>query len=237
MIKILDKRESNNQDIDFTIFKSIVKPKYKLFKSVLQNQMVIKDCKTFKAKTQALFDKVEQTDFGGFLPSYIPALMKVDKDKFAVSICTVDGQIFNFGDTRHHATQQAISSVLSYLIALDQHGQETISSYIGTEPSGQAFNSLELLNGKPHNPLINSGNLTCCSLMYKDETIDRKYELYSKVIKRLIGGHRVHFNNEVYLSEFANADRNCCLLYMLKEKGIIPKDADIKKILQFYTQT
>lgn len=102
----------------------------------------------------------------------------------------------------------AISSVISYLIALEQHGQEKVSSFIGTEPSGQAFNSLELMDGKPHNPLINSGNLTSCYLLYQDESIDRKYEYYSKVVQRLIGGQKAHFNNEMYLSEFAHADRN-----------------------------
>lgn len=54
---------------------------------------------------------------------------------------------------------------------------------------------------------------------------------------RLIGGSKVHFDNEMYLSEIAHADRNYCLLYMLKEAGTIAKNADVKKILEFYTQT
>jgi len=57
------------------------------------------------------------------------------------------------------------------------------------------------------------------------------------VIKRLIGQHKVHFNNEMYLSEIDHADRNYCLLYMLQEEGVLRRDMNIKKILEFYTQT
>ena len=132
---------------------------------------------------------------------------------------------------------QQITSVVSYLIALEQHGQEIVSSYIGTEPSGQPSDSLELKDGIPHNPLIASGILTCCSLLYQDETIDRKYEKYAKVVQKLIGGSKVDFNNEMFLSEIARADRNYCLLYMLKEAKTLPKNSNVKQIMQFYTQT
>jgi hypothetical protein len=82
MVEILSDYERNNKDIDYEMFKSIVKPKYKLFKSVIHNRMVIKDCDDFVKRTQAIFDEVEQADYGGFLPTYIPGLNKVDPDKF-----------------------------------------------------------------------------------------------------------------------------------------------------------
>lgn len=53
-----------------------------------------------------------------------------------------------------------ITSVVSYLNALEEHGHDVVSSYIGTEPSGKPFDSLELKNGIPHNPLISSGIMT-----------------------------------------------------------------------------
>lgn len=237
MIEILDKCDEEDKDIEFEEFKFMAKPMYTLFRQVIQNHVVIKECEDFKARTQKIFDKVRDTSYGGFIPSYIPQLKKVNEESFAVSICTVDGQIFNFGDTDSFVSMQAISSVISYLIALEQHGQEDVSTFIGTEPSGKPFNSLELMDGIPHNPLINSGALTACSLLYQDETIDRKFEYYAKAIKRLIGGQKVHFNNEIYLSEIAHADRNYCLLYMLEEAGTLPEGSNVKKILEFYTMT
>ena len=130
-----------------------------------------------------------------------------------------------------------ITSVVSYLNALQEHGQETVSSYIGTEPSGQLFDSLELLKGIPHNPLISSGTLTCCSLLYQEDTIDRRYEKYADKVQQLIGGKKVNFNNEMYLSEIKRADRNYCLLYMLQEAKTLPPNSEVKQIMQLYTQT
>lgn len=101
-----------------------------------------------------------------------------------------------------------ITSLISYLTSLEQHGQDIVNTYIGTEPSGQSFDSLELKDGIPHNPLISSGILTCCSLLFQDETIDRKYERYAKMVSKLIGGIKVDFNNEMYLSEISRSDRN-----------------------------
>jgi len=149
----------------------------------------------------------------------------------------VSGQKINLGDVDTYSCMHQITSVISYLSALEQHGQEVVSSFIGTEPSGKPFDSLELKDGIPHNPLISSGILTCCSLLYQDQTIDRKYESYAKVVSKLTGGEKVSFNNEMYLSEIDRSDRNYCLLYMLQESKTLPPNSDVKQIMQFHTQT
>ena len=106
------------------------------------------------------------------MPTSSPQLAIADPNGFAISICTVDGQIINFGDVDIFVCMHQITSVVSYLNALQKHGQEVVSTYIGTEPSGKLFDSLELLKKIPHNPMISSGILTCCSLLYQEDTID-----------------------------------------------------------------
>lgn len=220
-IDFVKELEKEKKDISYELFKEILKPMYYLFTKISHNQLTIPSCQGFKEKVQKIYDHYKPRKFKGSFPKNLPMLCKADPDNFAVSICTVDGQIFNFGDTEQTVTMQSISKVINYLIALEQHGEEVVSKYVGAESSGQAFNSLELNNGKPFNPLINSGALACMNLLYKDLDNDRKYERYSQVVKALIGGRKVHYNNEAYLSEFARADRNKSLLHMLKETGII----------------
>jgi glutaminase len=91
-------------------------------------------------------------------------------------------------------------------------------------------------DGTPHNPMINSGALMCAALIDREFPNDKRYENYSQVFHKLIGGEKVDFNNEMFLCELEHANRNRCLLYMLEEKGVLPKEATVKKTLEFYTQ-
>jgi len=167
IIVIIDALEAQGADIDFEMFKDLIRPCYTFFRRILQNQLVINDYDNYYKKTNKLFEKLKKEDCGGFIPNYIPQLAKVNPDGFAVSICTTDGQILNFGDVDNYVCMHHITSVVTYLSALEQHGQDFLNSYIGTEPSGQCFDSLELKDGIPHNPLISSGILTCCSLLFQ----------------------------------------------------------------------
>ena len=176
IISSIEELENKGEDITFEKFKQLVKPWYTFFRMLLQNQLTIKDYDSYHEKTNELFNKIKNENMGGFLPANSPQLSKVDSDGFAVSICTVDGQVLNFGDVDNFVCMHQITSVVSYLNALQEHGQDVVSSYIGTEPSGQSFDSLELLKKVPHNPLISSGILTCWSLLYQEDTIDRRYE-------------------------------------------------------------
>mmetsp|Transcript_25593 Transcript_25593/g.29395 ORF Transcript_25593/g.29395 Transcript_25593/m.29395 type:complete len:157 (+) Transcript_25593:564-1034(+) len=137
-----------------------------LYKKISQTDLTIKDSEDFYSKVDSLFQKLKDTEIVGFIPSNNPLLMNVDPSRFAVSICTVDGQIYNFGDVDEYVCMHQLSSVVSYLSVLEEHGQELVSAYIGTEPNGKLFDSLELMNGIPHNPLISSGALMSCSLFH-----------------------------------------------------------------------
>ena len=64
---------------------------------------------------------------------------------------------------------------------------------------------------------------------------DRKFENYSEVISKVIGGWKVGFNNEFCLAELDDCHHNYCLSYILQEKGLIGENDDIKSLIEFYT--
>jgi glutaminase len=54
-------------------------------------------------------------------------------------------------------------------MALEDLGDREVTQYVGVEPSGDAFNSIELQNGtnRPFNPMVNSGAITVTALLHR----------------------------------------------------------------------
>ena len=96
--------------------------------------------------------------------TYIPQLARGDPAKWAVSLCTIDGQRFHIGDVHDRFSIQSTrlvriltrdncqnvpSKPFTYAINLDQLGADVVQKYIGREPSGRNFNEIVLdYNGK-----------------------------------------------------------------------------------------
>ena len=55
-------------------------------------------------------------------------------------------------------------------------------------------------------------------------------------MERAAGGNRTNFNNAVYLSEKATADRNFALGYFMRENNSFPTDTKLIETLEFYFQ-
>jgi Glutaminase len=104
----------------------------------------------------------------GELATYIPELSNADPDAFGVCLVTADGRTFEAGDCDRLFTIQSISKPFTYGMALEEFGPGKVFEYVGVEPSGDAFNSIELQNGtnRPFNPMINSGAITVTALLH-----------------------------------------------------------------------
>ena len=60
---------------------------------------------------------------------------------------------------------------------LEDNGEEFVHQYVGREPSGEEFNALKLNNeGKPHNPLINSGAIMTCSMIGLEKDSSERFD-------------------------------------------------------------
>ena len=162
----------------------------------------------------------------GQIASYIPELQKANPDDFGIAIVTTDGRVFEAGECHQPFTLQSISKPLTFGMAIEEFGQETVERYVGVEPSGDAFNSIELQVGsnRPYNPMINAGAITISALLhekYGDATFDL-------VLKRLsaAAGRPLKIDEEVFESERRTGHRNRAIAHLLLNFGLVHAEAE-----------
>lgn len=207
-----------------------------LVEQVLTRQMTIPQFTDFTNIIEEIYNEVEQNR-GGKLANYIPQLERVDPEKFAVSVCTVDGQRFHLGDADDNFCVQSCSKPITYCLALEAKGEEEVHKYVGAEPSGKTFNELTLnAKSQPHNPMINAGAIMCGALLNKGQDASDRFDHVMRQWRDCAGGEKVGFDNAVYLSEKQTADRNFALGYFMREKKSFPPGVDLLDTLEFYFQ-
>ena len=62
--------------------------------------------------------------------------------RFGICLATVDGYLYEVGDTRPDFTIQSISKAFTYGLALADRGIEAVGERIDVEPSGEAFHEI-----------------------------------------------------------------------------------------------
>src|SRR5476649_2108973 len=94
-------------------------------------------------------------DKGGKVADYIPELFKASPDWFGICLATIDGHVYEVGDSQQTFTIQSISKPFVYGIALEDNGREAVLAKVGVEPTGDAFNSISLhpTTGQPAHPM------------------------------------------------------------------------------------
>jgi glutaminase len=175
------------------------------------------------------------TDFGadhnGEVASYIPELSKADPDHFGISLATLDGHVYEVGDTRVPFTIQSISKAFVFALALDTLGAEKVESTIGVEPSGDPFNSIRLnAENHPFNPMVNAGAIACSGLIR-----EAKGEAAFDYIRQALGrfaGRELDVDEAVFASESATGDRNRAIGYLLRTSSVIKED--VRAVLGVY---
>lgn len=162
----------------------------------------------------------------GEVASYIPELLRADPGWFGIAVVTVDGHVYQVGDTQQAFTIQSISKVITYGIALEDNDVEAVLCKIDIEPSGEAFNSISLEpgTGRPRNPMINAGAIAAMAFVAGDSTeikLKRILDTYQRYV-----GHEVAIDEAVYHSEKATGHRNRAIAYLLRNSNIIENDPD-----------
>lgn len=185
---------------------------------------------------QQLIERIylETKDFAseGKVASYIPALARVPKQAFGISVVTLDKKCYCTGHAQQPFSIQSISKLFSFTMAYSKLGTG-IWDRIGKEPSGTAFNSLIQLEheqGIPRNPFINAGAIVVADIILSNFS-QPKEDLLS-FVRELADDESIGFDEEVALSEKETGHRNKALAHFMKSFGNIHNPVD--EVLDFY---
>src|SRR3954465_6225130 len=167
----------------------------------------------------------------GAVADYIPELSKANPDHFGISLATLDGHVYEVGDTQIPFTIQSISKAFVFALALDTLGAEQVESVIGVEPSGEPFNSIRLnADNHPFNAMVNSGAITCSGLIHQAKGRDA-LEFIRQALSRF-AGRDLAVDDAVFASESATGDRNRAIGYLLRNSAVIKQD--VNAVLDVY---
>ncbi|MBN8868986.1 MAG: glutaminase A [Solirubrobacterales bacterium] len=184
---------------------------------------------------QALLERLHERhagDMSGEVASYIPELATADPAWFGISMVTADGAVYEVGDTQREFTIQSISKPLTFALALETAGEETVRQHVDVEPSGEAFNSITLQpgTGRPLNPMVNAGAIATTSLITPlgfDKPIDRILNEYSA-----FAGRDLSVDEEVFGSENETGHRNRAIAYLLRNADVV--DHEVEDVVETY---
>jgi len=169
----------------------------------------------------------------GEVATYIPELAKADPNDFGLCLVSAEGRVFEVGDSRKPFTMQSVSKPFVFGIALEEVGRDRVFANVDVEPSGDAFNAIELQPGtnRPFNPLINAGAIAVAAALQQrlgDEafalTLDRLSEA---------AGRRLEMDEAVYASESRTGHRNRAIGHLLLNCGHVAGDVEAALDLYF----
>ena len=157
-----------------------------------------------KHEIQSLVEQIYQTyheQEDGAVADYIPQLSLANPEHFGISVLSANGNFFEYGDTNQLFTIQSMSKPLVYGMVLEIFGKQEVEKKIDIEPSGEAFNSIELQpkTNRPYNPMVNAGAITATGMLfnkYGKDSIDFILEKFSQA-----AGRNLEIDMEVYHSE------------------------------------
>ncbi len=162
----------------------------------------------------------------GALASYIPELTRIDPDLFGIAFATMDGYIYEVGDSAATFTIQSVSKAIIYGLALEDHGRDEVMRKIGVEPSGEAFNSIvfDERNNRPFNPMVNAGAIAATALVKGANHAERLARILDTF--RRFMGRDLDMDAAVHRSESDTGHRNRAIAFLELNSGMIQGNID-----------
>ncbi|MDC3143340.1 glutaminase, partial [Candidatus Pelagibacter sp.] len=178
-------------------------------------------------------------------------LAEVDPDQFGIAIVTIDGQIYQRGDSLKDFSIQSMCKPFNYCFAIEEIGLEKVHKHVGQEPSGRQFDDLTLLartvsgnytgefakdnlEGRfsrvPFNPMVNAGAIMTAGLINPEDSYTQRLRHIRQKFGGLIGwtaddvpsAEMPRFNKDMARQENFKGYNNIAMGYLLMATGSLP---------------
>lgn len=186
----------------------------------------------YQAILEEIHTALEHTENQGHVASYIPELANVPKNKLGIHLQLITGENYSVGNAAEKFSIQSISKVLSLAKAFQLLGND-LWQRVDVEPSGNPFNHLSLLeleNGIPRNPLINSGAIVIADVLLSH--LQNPKEDFLKFVRELAHDDTISFNEKIADSERLTGFNNYAAANLLKAYGNL--ENKVEEVLDFY---
>ena len=188
-----------------------------------------------KDAAQEAFD-LYKTNTDGKNADYIPYLANINKNLFGISICLLNGQTIQLGDTEYKFGIESVSKVHTASLDLRQYGAQQLLEKIGADATGLPFNSIFAIlleNDHPSTPLVNAGAIAACSMVKPIADPENKWKAIVDNITDLCGS-APQLIDELYKSESETNFNNRSITWLLKNYNRIYDDPTMS--LDLYTR-
>lgn len=186
----------------------------------------------YQAILDEIYTSLKDVENTGEVASYIPELANVGKEKFGIHLQMISGENFSVGDAAEKFSIQSISKVLSLAKAFQLVGNDLLER-VDVEPSGNPFNHLSLLeleDGIPRNPLINSGAIVIADILLSN--LNNPKEDFLNFVRELTHDNSIEYSEKVAESERIMGFHNYANANLLKAYGNLHND--VEDVLDFY---
>ncbi|MBD0850064.1 glutaminase [Maribacter arenosus] len=186
----------------------------------------------YKDIIEKVYNETKEISNEGKIATYIPELANVDPTMFGVHMTNLKGEGFGIGDNLVKFSIQSIAKVLSLTLAYKIMG-EKIWKRVDVEPSGTKFDSLlllEIFNGIPRNPFVNSGAIVICDILVSH--LGNAKEEFLDFVRDVSNLPNLTYSDKIADSEKAHGYRNVALCNFIKSLGNIENDPT--EVLDFY---
>ena len=164
---------------------------------------------------------------------YQPAPDAPERDRFAICLAGVDGDLHGAGDDGVAFPLQSLSKVFVYGLALAECGREEVLRRVGVKPSADAFTTLgfDERTNRPYNPMVNGGALATTDMVLESDP-DGAFHRILAALRAYAGNPDLTVDEDVYAAELRGADRNRATAYLMRSNGMLRHD--VEEILALY---